>query len=162
MSLVPIARAREHLKADDNESDALLQIYIDAAEKACSLRANRYFYADQSALDTAKAGVSDMMDAAFTAYDTAMTNAATQIDSKRRQNAEQVARAALDAALVEQSRILGGLVASNLIIEGFLLTIGHYYRNRESVVAGQGAAAVELPSTAEAIFGHLCYGIPML
>lgn len=162
MSLVTIARAREHCKLDDSMSDDLLSIYIDAAEQACSKRANRYFYADQAALEAARAGIDAMMSAAFDAYDTAMTNAATATDDKRRRNAELIAKNNLDAAMVEQSRILNGMVASGIVIEGMLLTIGSFVRNPESTVTGQGAAAVELPLGAEAIFGHLCYGIPQL
>jgi hypothetical protein len=53
---------------------------------------------------------------------------------------------ALDAAVDAD-----GQPSADDIINAVLLTVGHYYRQRESVTTGQGAAALEVPLTVQHI-----------
>lgn len=53
MSLVDVPTAKLHLRVDDSAEDALIQLYIDAAEASAVEFLNRNVYADQAALDAA-------------------------------------------------------------------------------------------------------------
>jgi hypothetical protein len=53
MSLVDVATAKQHLRVDDSAEDALIQLYVDAAEASTVEFLNRNVYADQAALDAA-------------------------------------------------------------------------------------------------------------
>lgn len=53
MSLVDVATAKQHLRVDESAEDALIQLYIDAAEASTVEFLNRNVYADQAALDAA-------------------------------------------------------------------------------------------------------------
>jgi len=51
--LVDLQAAKLHLRVDGEDEDVLIQIYLDAAEKAVIDFLNRNVYADQEALEAA-------------------------------------------------------------------------------------------------------------
>lgn len=53
MSLVDLEAAKLHLRVDGEDEDAIIQIYLDAAEQAAIDFLNRNVYVDQDALDAA-------------------------------------------------------------------------------------------------------------
>lgn len=50
MSIIDLTTAKNHLRVDTADDDALIQLYLDAAEKAAGSHCNRTFYADDTAM----------------------------------------------------------------------------------------------------------------
>ncbi len=73
MSIVTLDEAKSQGRITWAGEDALLQGYLDAAERHCCNFLNRNVYADQAALDAAKALVPAALAIAKTAYDAAYT-----------------------------------------------------------------------------------------
>lgn len=99
MPLVSLELARSHCKTDGDD-DALLSVYLAAAEAHAQEVLNRRVFA----------------------------------------SAEEMAEAVLDGAAGADP-----MVVNDAIRAAILLLTGHFYRNREDVVGGRGAAAVQLP-----------------
>lgn len=162
MELISIDQARDHVKAD-GEDDDLLTIYCDGAEAACARLANRNLYADGDALAEAITASVVTMTAAFATFDAAMLVAQAASDPRMKFMLTEDAAAALQQASNEHMRTLQGIVATDDIKAAVLLIVGHWYINREEVVSGQGAAAVQLPMGAQAIMAqHRWLGPVML
>ena len=53
MSLVTLSQAKQHLRVDDTHEDALIQLYIDAAEQSTADYLERGVYSDAAALAAA-------------------------------------------------------------------------------------------------------------
>ncbi len=150
MQFVTIEEVRNHCKADAGD-DAMLTIFADGAEAAAVAFLNRNVYLDNGALTTAIAAVD--MTAIHSAYEDAI-EAANALDSDLdKQFAIDAAGIALRSAQVAASFVLEGMVITKDIKDAILLMAGHWYRNRESVVAGQSAAAVEVPMSAQWLMG---------
>lgn len=149
MPLVTLFQAKDHCHSDDND-DAAVQRCVNAAEALVARMANRNFYASQDDLDDALAGISASMTAANAAYLAAM-DAASGLDTLDRLWAEDVARKNLRDATTAASMAINGLIVSDDIIAAILLVTGHLYANREEVLAGANAAAVQIPMGAQRI-----------
>lgn len=147
MNLITIEQARAHCRADAADDD-LLTIYGDAAEEAAQQFLNRRVYADESTLSGARDGVPAMLEAADTAYDDAV-EAADDLDGSARCAALDAAVFVRAAARARAREIDSGIVATDDIVSGILLILGHLYRNREDVVTGPAPAA--LPMGAHAL-----------
>lgn len=154
MKLITIAQARDHCKADGADDDAMLTVYADAAEAICARLANRSLFATQAELDAAVAGVAATMATAYANYDAAVEVANGQDDTRIQTMQLAQAQWALDKATVDAEAIIHGIVADADVIDAVLLTTGHLYRNRENVATGTGAAAVEVPMTAQNIMAN--------
>ena len=161
MKIVTIGQVREHVKADGDD-DELLTAYANAAEAACERLANRAIFATTGELTTAKAAVPAMMTTAYETYDAAVLAAQGHDDDRIIVMMTAQAQNALNAATLRADWVLNGLAIDKAadgtsqpkgddIVVAILMTAGHYYRNRENVVTGQGAAAVELPGAAKDI-----------
>lgn len=148
MNLITLAQARLHVKADGDDDD-VLTIYCNAAEAACARLANRNLYKDMAALNAALSALPDALSDAWEAHDAAMIAAAGLSDLRQRAFAEDNARASLSAAMATHQNVVNGIVVTDDMIAAVLLTVGHLYRNRENNITGQGAAAVELPMSAQ-------------
>lgn len=157
MQLITIEQARDHVKGEGDDDD-IIRTYASAAEAACARLANRALFATTAALNAAVAGVPAAMQAAYDAYDTAIAAAAAADDDRVACMLSAQAQAALDAVTNRCDAITHGLAldaaGNEDIVAAILLTLGHYYRNRESVVTGQGAAAVEVPMAATHIMAN--------
>ena len=149
-SLVTLDEARSHCKSDPAD-DAALQRALDAAEKTVQNRCGRFFYADQTALDTAVAGVAAAQVAANALYTTEMAAAAALGTVEDVADAEAAAANKLRVTKLRLSYIADGEVVSDEVISAILLVCGHLYRNREEVLTGQNAAAIALPMGVDAL-----------
>lgn len=154
MQIVTIDQVLEHCKADSDDQD-LLEIHADAAEHYCQLRANRKFFPTPEALATAIAAIPAAISAASTSYKTAMDAAAALTNEDERDVAECIAKNALVLAKLDADATIGGIVVdentNSYVRTAILMTAAHFYKNREPVATGQGAAAVEIPLSAERI-----------
>ena len=148
MSFVTLAEAKLHLRATDGtDEDALIGLYINAAEQAAIKAIDRGVYADGTALQTAMTAAPAALTAATAAKEAAVAAAEAMTDADERAAALQVAEAAYMRALVAYRQAFDGIVVNDQIKAAVLLTVGHLYANREDVVAGASVAA--LPNGAE-------------
>lgn len=147
MSLVSISEAKLHLRVDNADEDAMIGIYINAAEQAAIKALDRCVYADNTALQTAMTAAPAELTAATAAKDAAVTAAEALTDADEKAAALQVAETAYMRALVAYRQVFDGIVVNDQIKAAVLLTVGHLYANREDVVAGASVAA--LPNGAD-------------
>jgi uncharacterized phage protein (predicted DNA packaging) len=64
MSITTLAEAKLHLRVDGSEEDTLLQLYLNAAEKAASNQLNRALYATTAGEDADGLVMTDAIKAA--------------------------------------------------------------------------------------------------
>jgi hypothetical protein len=171
MSIIPLDRAREHVKADSDD-DTLLQVYLDAAERSAGMYLNRTLYADTDTLSTARNLVpqqsytlqqnyAEADIAAKEAYDQALTDAeslpeperTTAILAAQTRFAQQTIANAdtYNRGIVALDNTLYGIVMTDDIKAAVLLHTGHLYRNRESVTTGVNTPASEVPMTTKSL-----------
>ena len=86
MSFVQLSEAKLHLRVDGTDEDALIGLYINAAEQAASKAMDRGVYTDGTALQTAMTAAPAALTAATAAKEAAVTaaEALTDADEKRR------------------------------------------------------------------------------
>lgn len=148
MSFVTLAEAKLHLRATDGtDEDAMIGLYINAAEQAAIKALDRGVYADNTALQTAMTAAPAALTAATAAKEAAVAAAEALTDADEQAAALQVAETAYLRALVAYRQVFDGIVVNDQIKAAVLLTVGHLYANREDVVAGASVAA--LPNGAE-------------
>ena len=147
MSLVTLAEAKLHLRVTDSAEDALIAVYITAAEQSAVSALDRGVYADGTALQTAMTAAPAALTAATVAKEAAVAAAEAMTDSTEQAAALQVAETAYLRALVAYRQVFDGIVVNDQIKAAVLLTVGHLYANREDVVAGVSVA--QMPNGAE-------------
>lgn len=147
MSFVTLAEAKSHLRVYGNDDDALIGIYIAAAEKSAVAIVDRGVYADDAAKDAAIATAPVALSDATAAYTAAITAAHEMADACDQAAAIKAANASYTRAHVAYRKATDGIVADDIIKAATLLIVGHLYENREDVVAGQ--ALSKLPNGAE-------------
>ncbi len=148
MSFVTLAEAKIHLRATDGtDEDALIGLYINAAEQAAVKALDRGVYADGTALQTAMTAAPAALTAATAAKEAAIVAAEAMTDADEKAAALQVAETAYLRALVAYRQVFDGIVVNDQIKAAVLLTVGHLYANREDVVIGASVAA--LPNGAD-------------
>ena len=147
MSFVTLAEAKLHLRVDGNDEDALIGLYINAAEQAAIKALDRGVYADGTALQTAMAAAPAALTTATAAYTAAVTAADAMTDSTEQAAALQVAETAYMRALVAYRQVFDGIVVNDQIKSAVLLIVGHLYSNREDAVVGASVSA--LPNGAD-------------
>lgn len=148
MSFVTLEEAKLHLRGvDGTDEDALIGLYINAAEQAAIKAMDRGVYADGAALQTAMTAAPAALTAATAAKESAIVAAEAITDADEKAAALQVAEAAYLRALVAYRQVFDGIVVNDQIKAAVLLTVGHLYANREDVVAGASVAA--LPNGAD-------------
>ena len=147
MSFVTLAEARLHLRVDCPDEDALIWLYISAAEQAAINALDRGVYADSTELQTAMAAAPAALAAATAAKESAVAAAEALTDADEKAVALKAAENAYTRALVAYRQVLDGIVVNDQIKAAVLLTVGHLYANREDVVTGASVAA--LPNGAD-------------
>ena len=147
MSFVTLAEAKLHLRVDGTDEDALIGLYINAAEQAAIKAMDRGAYADDTALNAAKTAAPAALTAATAAYTAAVTAADAMTDATEQAAALQVAETAYMRALVAYRQVFDGIVVNDQIKASVLLTVGHLYAHREDAVVGASVSA--LPNGAD-------------
>lgn len=147
MSFVTLAEAKAHLRVYGNDDDALIGIYIAAAEKSAVAIVDRGVYADDAAKEAAIDAAPGALADATVAYAASITAAHELADACDKAAAIKAANASYIRAQVAFRKATDGIVADDIIKAATLLIIGHLYENREDVVAGQ--ALSKLPNGAE-------------
>ena len=142
MSLVTLAEAKLHLRVTDSAEDALIAVYITAAEQRAVSALDRNVYVDGTALQTAKTAAPAALTAATVAKEAAVAAAEAMTDSTEKVAALQVAETAYMRALVAYRQAFDGIVGNDQIKAAVLLTVGSLYAQREDVVVGTSVAAL--------------------
>ena len=147
MSFVTLAEAKLHLRVDGNDEDALIGLYINAAEQAAIKALDRGVYADNTALQTAMTAAPAALTVATAAKEAAVTAAEALTDADEKAAALQAAENAYMRALVAYRQVFDGIVVNDQIKAAVLLTVGHLYSHREDAVVGASVSA--LPNGAD-------------
>lgn len=143
MRLITEAQARAQTHSDGVD-EAMLEIYAGAAEENAQSFLNRRVFVDESEMSSAVSALPAYLASADDAYDAAV-EAASDLEGSARCAAEDAACRAREAARTFARETYDGIVVNDAIRAGVLLWLAHLYRNREDVVTGQGAAAVQIP-----------------
>lgn len=149
MTFVTVAEAKLHLRVDGIDEDALIGLYINAAEQAAVKALDRGVYADNTALQAAMTAAPPALTAATAAKEAAITAAQAMTDANEQAAALQVAETAYMRAQVAYRQAFDGIVVNDTIKAAVLLTTAHLYANREDVVVGASVAA--LPNGADCL-----------
>ena len=147
MSFVALPEAKLHLRVDGTDEDALIGVYITAAEQMAIALLDRGVYADGTALGVAKAAAPAELTAATVTYTAAIAAAQALTDATEQAAATQAAEYAYLRAQVAYRQAMDGIVVNDTIKSAVLLIVGHLYAHREDVVAGVSVA--NLPNGAE-------------
>lgn len=147
MSLVTLESAKLHLRVDSADEDALIGVYITAAEQMAIALLDRGVYADDTALGVAKAAAPGELDTAIAAYESAIAAAEALADETAIAAAIQTAGNGLLRAKVAHRQAMDGMVVNEAIKAAVLLIVGSLYTQREDVVVGVSVA--QLPNGAE-------------
>ena len=147
MSFVQLSEAKLHLRVDSLDEDALIAVYIVAAEQSAVSLLDRGVYADGTALGAAKASAPADLTAATATYTAAIAAAQALADATEQAAATQAAEYAYLRAQVAYRQAMDGMVVNDTIKSAVLLIVGHLYANREDVVAGVSVA--QMPNGAE-------------
>lgn len=147
MSFVTTSEAKLHLRVDSADEDALIGVYITAAEQMAVALLDRGVYADGTALGVAKAAAPGELETASAAYDAAIEAAQAMTDDALQAAATQTAENAWLKACVTHRQTMDGMVVNEAIRAAVLLIVGHLFANREDVVAGVSVA--QLPNGAD-------------
>ena len=147
MSFVTLPEAKLHLRVDSADEDALIGVYITAAEQMAIALLDRGVYADGTALGVAKAAAPGELDTAIAAYESAIAAAEALADETAIAAAIQTAGNGLLRAKVAHRHAMDGMVVNEAIKAAVLLIVGSLYTQREDVVVGVSVA--QLPNGAE-------------
>ena len=147
MSFVTTSEAKLHLRVDSADEDALIGVYITAAEQMAIALLDRGVYADGTALGVAKAAAPGELDTAIAAYESAIAAAEALADETAIAAAIQTAGNGLLRAKVAHRHAMDGMVVNEAIKAAVLLIVGSLYAQREDVVVGVSVA--QLPNGAE-------------
>lgn len=141
--LIDLPTAKLQASIDADADDALITIYIGAAERFAAEYLQRNIYADQEALTTAVEDIPAALATATTAYNAAIAAAELMDAGIGRNMAVFAANDAYSHAQQVARMVHQGIVLNDTIKAAMLLIVGHLYQNREDTVIGVSVA--ELP-----------------
>ena len=147
MSLVTLESAKLHLRVDSADEDALIGVYITAAEQMAIALLDRGVYADGTALGVAKAAAPGELDTAIAAYESAIAAAEALADETAKAASIQTAGNGLLRAKVAHRHAMDGMAVNEAIKAAVLLIVGSLYTQREDAVVG--VSVEQLPNGAE-------------
>ena len=147
MIFVTTSEAKLHLRVDSADEDALIGVYITAAEQMAVALLDRGVYADGTALGVAKAAAPGELDTAIAAYESAMAAAEALADETAKAASIQTAGNGLLRAKVAHRYAMDGMVVNEAIKAAVLLIVGSLYAQREDAVVG--VSVEQLPNGAE-------------
>lgn len=149
MSFVQLSEAKLHLRVDGTDEDALIDLYITAAEQSAMSLLDRGVYAGGTALGAARAAAPAELAAATATYTAAIAAAQALADTTEQAAATQAAEYAYLRAQVAYRQAMDGMVVNEAIKAAVLMIVGHLFVNREDVVAVAGVSVAQLPNGAE-------------
>lgn len=142
--MIDIDVIRQHLKLDEGDiEDDLLAQYTASAVRTCETYCNRVFYADEAAREAGRDKAWDDLLQARVDRDTARDLA--EDDCRLLGIIEDTYNSAVADCLSRTH----GVIVDDTIRAAILMTIGHFYRNRQNVVVGANVA--QIPMDAERI-----------
>ena len=147
MIFVTTSEAKLHLRVDSADEDALIGVYITAAEQMAVALLDRGVYADGTAIGVAKAAAPGELDTAIAAYESAMAAAEALADETATAASIQTAGNGLLRAKVAHRQAMDGMVVNEAIKAAVLLIVGSLYAQREDAVVG--VSVEQLPNGAE-------------
>ena len=147
MTFVTLPEAKLHLRVDSADEDALIGVYITAAEQMAVALLDRGVYADGTALGVAKAAAPGELDTAIAACVSAIAAAEALADETAIAAAIQTAGNDLLRAQVAHRHAMDGMVVNEAIKAAVLLIVGSLYTQREDAVVG--VSVEQLPNGAE-------------
>lgn len=147
MIFVTTSEAKLHLRVDSADEDALIGVYITAAEQMAIALLDRGVYADDTALGVAKAAAPGELDTAIAAYESAIAAAEALADETAKAASIQTAGNGLLRAKVAHRQAMDGMVVNEAIKAAVLLIVGSLYTQREDAVVG--VSVEQLPNGAE-------------
>lgn len=145
MSVIAIDTAMRHLRAEEDDRE-LVQLYLDAAEERVEAHLQRRFYADEIALEAARATVPALRQESLDRYRTRTDTQSRYAVPAGSLTGETVRL----SASIYQGEIDGydaieqGLVINKAITSACLLILGHLYENRENTVIGVSATPLPM------------------
>jgi len=143
--LLTLTTAKAHLRVTHDSEDALIGLYLLAAEQSAVSHLDRKVYADSAALAAAVAAAPAAFASAALAYITAF-DAAMLLTGKELTEALRVADLAFRRTEIEVRQIHDGILMNEAIAAAVLLTLGTLFAAREDVVVGLSVA--QLPNGA--------------
>ena len=144
--LLTLTTAKAHLRVTHDSEDALIGLYLLAAEQSAVSHLDRKVYADSAALAAAVAAAPAAFAAAVAAYTAALDAALLLTGADEAVEAARVAVLAYSRAQIEARQIHDGIVINEAITAAVLLTLGTLFAAREDVVIGLSVA--QLPNGA--------------
>lgn len=137
MSVIPIAEAMLHLRAEP-EDQADIQLKLDAAEEKAMAYLQRRFYGDDGALNEAVKTIEERIN-----------SAESKLKAEQSKGSSVLSEYALDNYKLEMQQIrmiAKGMVINDAIKIACLLTLGDLYENREDSVTGTITADIPVSS----------------
>jgi len=148
-TLITMDQARGQCRSDptDPVDDAQVALAASGAEQRARDYLDRAVFTTQEELDAAIAMVPAQLMQAEADFNTA-TAAASAWQGVAWDMAKKAAWDKFKAAQSQAEKIYAGIVVDDAIVAGILLLVGHLYANREAVLIGPTAAAIEMPQGA--------------
>lgn len=131
MSLIPLERAKLHLRVDTDDDDLLITGQLVAAESLAMAWIRRNVYATREELTAALQAVPANLAAATVAYEAELAMAMEAPTALERHAAIAAAQEAFGDAQGDAKRTRRGQVVGDLFASAVLLTLGALYDNRE-------------------------------
>ena len=138
--LLTLTTAKQHLRVTHDSEDAIITLYLLAAEQAAVSYLDRKVYSDSASLIAAVAAAPAAFSAGRAAYITAIDAAMLVTDADEKAEAVRVADLAYSRVRIESRQVHDGIVLNEAISEAILLTLGSSFANREDVVVGLSVA----------------------
>lgn len=148
MSIIALEDAKAHLRADGAD-DALIQAYLDAAEDAAAQFLNRAVFADEAALQAARAAAPAALAASLVDIEARVTAVSDIEDWTQRYETLSMIERDRQSALTAYREAMAGVVINPSITAACLLVLGKLYAHREDVITG--TIVTELPHGAHAL-----------
>lgn len=142
--LIDLATAKLHLRVDGTDDDAIITLYISAAEGTIAAYAQRNIYADAPTLAAAVAAAPASLAVATVVYDAAILAAELMDEGADQDMATFAANYAYAQAQKTAQMTFQGIVVNDQIKTAILLTVGHLFENREDSTVGQAATALPM------------------
>ena len=133
MSLISLYVAKDHLRVDHCEEDALISAYLLAAEQTAVQYLNRNVYADSAALEAAIAAAPATLTAATATYDAAVAVAEAMGNEIEADIALEAAKLAYAKAQNEARATHNGIVINEAIEQAIRFHVVKMFDKRDDL-----------------------------